>query len=70
MAAGDIFAFPSGKRRVIDDKMHGNGRLRDLLERNRNRIVRGAECVADMDIRDAGDSHDRADAGLLHIYLI
>ena len=42
MAAGHEFAFLSGKRRIIYDKMHGDRRLGNLLKRNGLRIFRRA----------------------------
>ncbi len=70
MAAGDVFAFLARKGGVVDDKVHGNCRLRNLLERNRLRIVGGAEGVADVDVRDTGNGDDGTDARLLHFDLI
>ena len=40
MAGGDEFTFLTGKRAVVDDEIHGNGRLRNLLERNCLRFLR------------------------------
>ena len=70
MAAGDIFPFLSGKGGIVDDKVHGDGRLGDLLEGNRSRILGGTEGIADVDICDAGDGDDGTDAGFLHVDFI
>ena len=70
MPACHIFTFLTGKRGIVDDKVHGYGRLGDFLERNRLRIVRRAERIADMDVRDAGNRHDGTDPGLRHFYLV
>ena len=48
MTGGDIFAFLACKRAVIYDKVHGNGRLGDFLERNGFRIITTTEGIADM----------------------
>ena len=58
MTACDIFAFLPCKRRIIYHKVHGNGGLGYLLERDRNRILGGAEGISDVDIRNTGNSHD------------
>ena len=69
MSGGDKFAFFTGQRRIVYDKVHGNGRLGNFLERNRFRIVRGTEGIADVDIGNAGDGYYRADTGLLYFDL-
>ncbi len=53
MAAGNIFPFLSRKGRIIDDKVHCNGRLGDLLEGDWNRMLRCAERISDMNVRNA-----------------
>ena len=53
MAAGHVLALLAGERRVIDNKLHRNGRLTDFLERNGRHMVNGAERVANMDIGNA-----------------
>ena len=70
MTACDIFAFLSGERRVIDDEMHGDRRLWNLLEWDRNRILRAAECITDVDICDTGNRYDGTDACFFDFYLI
>ena len=63
MAGGHVFAFLSGEGAVIYDELHGDGRLGDLLERDRIRMIGGAEGIADGNVGDAGDGHDGTDAG-------
>ena len=70
MTAGDIFPFLSGKGGIVDDKVHGDSRLGNLLEGNRSRILGGTESIADVDIRDAGDGDDGPDTCFLHIDFI
>ena len=70
MTTCHILAFLTGKRRVVDDKVHGDGWLGYLLERNRLRMIRRTERIADMDIRDAGNCYDRADTGFCDFNLI
>src|SRR5699024_4792565 len=64
MAGGDIFSFLACKGAVVDEELHGDRRLGDLLERDRLRFLGGAECVPDGDVRDSGDSDDGADRSL------
>ena len=70
MTGGYKLSFLSRKRTVIDLELHGNRRLRNLLERNRFRVVRRADRVSNGDIRNTGDSNDRTDAGFSHLYLV
>ncbi len=70
VTAGDIFAFLSRQGRIIDDKVHGDGGFRNLLERNGLRFIGGAEGIADVNVGDTGDCHDGADAGFLDFYFI
>ncbi len=56
MAGGYKLSFLSGERTVVDNKIHGDCRLRNLLERN----VRGADGIPDMDVRDAGNGNNRS----------
>ena len=70
MTAGHIFSLLPGKGRVVHDEIHGDGGLGNLLERDRHRILRGAESISDVDVRNAGDGHDGADGGLLYLHLV
>ena len=70
MTAGNKFAFLTGQGGIIHHELHGNGRLTDLLEGNGRNIVRGAECVTDMNIRNTGNGNDGTDAGFLHLNFI
>ena len=55
MTGGNVFTFLSGERAVIDDKVHRDRRLRDLLEWDRLWIVRVADGISDVNVRDTGD---------------
>ena len=66
MTGGYKFSFGTSQRTVIDVELHGDGRLGDLLERNRLRLFRGAESITDMDIRDTGDRYDLTDGRVLY----
>ena len=70
MAGGDVFSFLARQRAVIDHKVHGNGGLGDLLEGNSLRILRGADRIADVNVRDAGDGHDGAKLCLGHFHTV
>ena len=50
--------------------MHGDGRLGDLLERDRFRIFHVTQGITDVNLRDTGNSNDRTDACFLYFYLI
>ena len=50
MAGSDILSFLPCQGTVVYHEVHGDRRLGDLLERNRFRIISGAQSVADMDI--------------------
>ena len=39
-----------------------------LLERNRLRVIRGTDGIADMDIRNTGDGNDGTNTRLLHLH--
>ena len=52
MSGSDEFTFLSGKRGIIDDKVHGNRRFRNFLERNRLRMFRGAERISTIDYNE------------------
>ena len=70
MAAGHIFAFLTGQRRVIYDKVHCDRRLGDLLERNGFYVLRITDGVPDVDIRDTGNGYDRTDLGFVDCDLL
>ena len=70
MAGGYEFTFLSGKRTVIYDKVHGDGRLGNFLERNRYRIFRGADRISNVDISDTWNGDDRTDTGFFDINLV
>ena len=70
MAAGNIFSFFAGQRRIVYNKLHGDCRLRNFLEGNRAGIVRRTERVSDMNIRNTGNSHDGADVRFFHFCFV
>ena len=61
MTGGNEFTFLTCQRAVIDDEIHGNRRLGDLLERNRLRAVHRTDRISDMQICDTGNRYDRTD---------
>ena len=70
MPGGDILALMSGEGTVVDDELHGDRRLGNLLERDGGRILRGAQGISDGNVGDAGDGNDGTDACFLYIHLI
>ena len=70
MTACHIFSFLSGQRRVIDDKLHGDRGLGDLLERNGLGILGRAQRITDMDVGDAGDRNDGTEACFLNLHFV
>ena len=64
------FTFLTCQRAVIYHKMHGDGRLGDLLERDRFRIFHVTQGITDVNLRDTGNSNDRTDACFLYFYFI
>ena len=70
MTGGDEFTFLTGKRAVIDDEIHRDRRLGDLLEWNRLRSVNRTDRISDMQIRDTGNRYDGTDGSGLYIHLI
>ena len=61
MAGSNILSLLPCQRTVIDHEIHGNGRLGNLLKGNCHRILRRAQGISDMNIRDTGNGHDRTD---------
>ncbi|CDA98224.1 putative uncharacterized protein [Lachnospiraceae bacterium CAG:215] len=70
MTGSDKFSLLSCKWTVVDDELHGNGRLRNFLERDRFRIFRRAERISDRNIRNSGNCHDRSDPGFFDFHFI
>ena len=58
------------KWRLIYHEVHGNGRLRDLLERDRHRILQITDGVTNMDICDTRNCNDRTNRGFCYIHFI
>jgi len=53
-----VLTFLSGKRAVIDDEVHRDRRLGNLLERNCLWILRCTDRISDVDVSDTGDCYD------------
>ena len=71
MTAGHIFSFSTGKRAVIYHEVHGDCRLRNLLEWNSNRIaISSTDRITDMQISDTRNGNDRTNLCLFHIDLL
>ena len=66
MTGSNKLTFLACQRAVVYHEVHGDRRLGDLLERNRLRLLRGAEGITDMDIRDTGDRYDLTDGRVLY----
>ena len=62
VAGGDVLALLAREGRVVDDKVHGDGRLVDLNERQRLHTVAGTDGLADVDILYAADADDVAES--------
>ena len=58
----------SGKRRIIDHKVHRNGRLGNLLEGKRSRIFLRANCISHMKIFNTRYRYDISERSLIHIH--
>ena len=71
MTGSDEFTFLTGQRAVVYHEIHGDGRLGNLLERNRlPGSPASTDRIADMDIRDTGNRYDGTDGSGLYIHLI
>ena len=70
VTGSNVFTFLTCQRAVVYDEVHGDGRLRDLLERDRYRIFRITDRITDMDISNTGDCYDRTDLCLFYFYFI
>ena len=70
MTGGDKFTFLSCQRAVVYHEVHGDSRFGYLLERNGFRVFRRAERITDMNIRNTGNGHDRADSRFRHFHLV
>ncbi len=68
VTGGHELTLCTGERRIIDHEIHGNGGLRNLLERNGGGILLGADGVTHMKIFNTGYSHDGAVLRLLYIH--
>ena len=60
VARGDVLAFAAGERRGVDAEDHRDGRLVDRDRRNRHRVQRIGDRLADGDVLDAGEADDVA----------
>ena len=63
----DVLSLLTGERAVIDHEVHRDGRLGNLLERNRLRGLGARNRVADVQVGDAGDRNNRTELRLLHL---
>ena len=70
MTGSNVFTFLSGKRAVVNDEVHRDGRLGDLLEWNWFRSIRRAYRITDMDICNTGDRYDGSDSCLIYFNFI
>ena len=66
MTGSDELTFLTCERAVVYHEVHGDRRLGDLLERDRLRLLRGAEGITDVDIRDTRDRNDLTDRRTLY----
>ena len=67
LAAGDVLALATGQRRGVDPERHPQGRGVDVEARQRPRVGRVGQRVADRHLGQAGDADDVARAGLLDV---
>ena len=67
LAAGDVLALAPGERRGVDAERHPQGRRVDVEPRQRPRVGRVGEGVADGHLGQPGDADDVARAGLLDV---
>ena len=63
VAGGDILALTPGKGRIVDHKVHADGGLINLYKGQRLHALRGAQGLADVQVRNTGHAnqvaHDR-----------
>ena len=64
LAGGQLVAVLPGQRRGVDADGHRQRRLVDGDHRQRPRVIRVGERLADRDLRDPGDRDDLARSGL------
>ena len=64
LAAGHVLALAAGERRGVDAERHAQRRRVDVEARQRPRVGRVGERVADRHLGQAGDADDVAGAGL------
>ena len=67
LAAGDVLALAAGQRRGVDPERHAQGRRVDVQPRQRTRVGRLGQRVADRHLGQAGDADDVARTGLLDV---
>ena len=70
VTGSNVFTFLTSQRAVVYDEVHGDGRLGDLLERDRYRIFRITDRITDMDISDTGDRYDGTNLCFFYFYFI
>ena len=67
LAAGDVLALAAGQRRGVDPERHPQRRRVDVEPRQRPRVGRIGQRVADRHLGQPGDADDVARAGLLDV---
>ena len=70
VSGSNEFSFLSCKRAVIYHKVHGNGRLGNLLERNGFGIFHGTDGISDMKIRNTGYCNNITYGCLCYLYTV
>ena len=68
MAGSHKLALRSGKRGIIYHKVHGNRRLRNLLERKRCRILLRTNRISHMKVLNTGYRYNISEGCLIHIH--
>ena len=58
MTGGDVFTLLSCKRAVIYQEVHGDSRLRNLLEWNCLRVISAAKGISDMNFSNTGNCNN------------
>ena len=66
MSGSYEFTFLSCERRVVNHEVHGDGRFRDLLERNCLRSCSITDGVTDVKIADTGDCNNVTDGSFFY----
>ena len=70
MAGRDVFSVRSGKRAVVDNKIHGQRRFGYFLKRNGRRLIHRTDGISDMKIGNSRYCHDGTDVCFCDFYFI